>query len=35
MDDKYTTEAKNKNKYRFPNAGSDGLVDIINHLLSK
>ena len=28
------TEAKNQNKYCFPNAGSDGLVDTINHLLS-
>ena len=34
VDDKYATEAKNQNKYRFPNAGSDGLVDTINHLLS-
>ena len=34
VDDKYATEAKNQNKYRFHNAGSDGLVDTINHLLS-
>ena len=34
VDDKYATEAKNQNKYGFPNAGSDGLVDTINHLLN-
>ena len=41
VNDKYAIEAKNQNKYRFSNAGSvglagsDGLVDTINDLLSK